>query len=105
MAPVADSTPNRSADFAGCMVNEALSASQSGTCLRAIKPPFTKRISTVGVDDSNPSQAVSDLLRFLAANVAGAVNDFGGSEFRSGSRQVGTADAAASSVNASAPLG
>jgi hypothetical protein len=69
------------------MVNEALNACHSGTCLRAIKPPFTKRISSLGVDDSNPRKAVSDLLRFLAAIVAGGVNDFGGSHDRSGSRQ------------------
>src|SRR5262249_31612142 len=74
---VTGSTPNRWADFARCMVNEGLKAFQSGTCLRAIKRPFTKRITTAGVVDSTPRKAVSDLLRFPSAIVAGGVNDFG----------------------------
>jgi hypothetical protein len=52
------------------MVNEALKPFQSGTCLRAIKLPFTKRITTAGVVDSRLRKAVSDLLRFRAAIVA-----------------------------------
>ena len=59
------------------MVNEALKAFQSGTRLRAIKLPFTKQITTAGVVDSKPRKAVSDLLRFPAAIIAGGVNDFG----------------------------
>ena len=59
------------------MVNEALKPLQSGTCLRAIKLPFTKRMTIAGVVDSILRKAVSDLLRFPAAIVAGSVNDFG----------------------------
>jgi hypothetical protein len=59
------------------MVNEALKCFESGTCLRAIKLPFTKRITIAGAVDSRPRKAVNDLLRFPAAIVAGGVNDFG----------------------------
>src|SRR3954466_11125627 len=59
---VTGSTPNRWADFARCMVNEALKAFPSGTCLRAIKLPFTKRITKASVHDSRPRKAVNDLL-------------------------------------------
>lgn len=45
--------------------------------MRAIKLPFTKRITTAGVVDSKPRKAVSDLLRFPAAIIADGVNDFG----------------------------
>jgi hypothetical protein len=45
--------------------------------LRAIKLPFTKRITISGRDESEPRKAVSNLLSFLAAIIAGGVNDFG----------------------------
>jgi hypothetical protein len=45
--------------------------------LRAIKPPFTKRITISGRDESEPRNGVSNLLSFLAAIIAGDVNDFG----------------------------
>ena len=45
--------------------------------MRAIKPPFTKRITISGRDESEPRNGVSNLLSFLAAIIAGDVNDFG----------------------------
>jgi hypothetical protein len=66
--------------------------------LRAIKPPFTKQISNLGLDDSNPRQTVSGLLRSVAAIVADGVNDFGGLDVRAGSGMIGTADVKATSV-------
>ena len=45
--------------------------------MRAIKLPFTKRITISGRNESEPRKVVSNLLRFLAAIVAGGVNEFG----------------------------
>ena len=59
------------------MVNGGLRLRQSDTGLPAIKLPFTKRMTIAGVVDSILRKAVSDLLRFPAAIVAGSVNDFG----------------------------
>src|SRR5690242_19010702 len=87
------------------MVNEALKSFQSGTYLRAIKLPFTKRMTIAGVVDSRSRKAVSDLLRFPAAIVAGSVNDFGvdriGRSGSGGGRRAGEITEAL----ASAPLG
>jgi hypothetical protein len=56
--------------------------------LRAIKLPFTKRITVSEGDESEPRKAVSNLLSFLAAIVAGGVNELG-VDGRSGSRLAG----------------
>jgi hypothetical protein len=88
------------------MVNEALKPFPSGTCLRAIKLPFTKRITTAGVVDSRLRKAVSDLLRFRAAIVARGVNDFGVDRIdRSGFGGGRTPGEIAQALDASAPFG
>jgi hypothetical protein len=69
--------------------------------LRAIKLPFTKRITIPGRDESKPRKAVSNLLRFLAAIITGGVNELGANEL--GANDLGANDLGADVVVACGP--